>query len=662
MSNVTYGFRTAVDGYSDVGARSMRLSITALPTLANVFVQVTPISGSPYLVALTALGVSDFPHARGLTIIVEPYYNDGYSAGLLAGAISAFRGDGSTLGQVAVNDAINVVDNADFAKDEVGSAGNNALFGDAGDNRLIGLDGDDVLAGGAGADRLDGGNGVDTANYSSSDAAVQVTIGGSGHGGDAEGDTLISIEAIIGSAFDDALTGGTGDDELHGEAGNDTLLGGNGDDLLDGGDGDDLLDGGAGSDTLRGGGAGVDIQRGGAGDDAIVVDRASDILAGEVYDGGADDDTLYLNFDFDGDLSAATLTGIEEINQTYYVHDTRLTAAQLDAVMRVSGVSFTLTTGGSVSMAGATLATETIALADAHTVLDLSGATATRLLTVAGGSAGDVVTGTAGADTLLGNGGNDRLAGGDGDDRLDGGTGADRLTGGAGDDTYVLDDIGDRAIEVAGGGYDRVESAVSYRLGTGIEAATLTGTAASSATGNTLDNDLAGNESANRLDGGNGSDTLAGMGGNDVLIGGGGDDTIQGGDGNDTITGGARVDTLGGGAGADLFRFVAGDTGRDIAHADRILDFSHDEGDRIGLGQVDGDGVDAGFQPFRFIGTAAFSGSAGELRIGTAAGDTLLLGDTDGNGAADFVLRFAGAVTITAQDLLLGHAGAALVG
>ena len=55
--------------------------------------------------------------------------------------------------------------------------------------------------------------------------------------GGAGSDTLISIENLTGSAFDDTLTGDGDDNVLSGLAGDDTLDGGAGNDTLDGGDG-----------------------------------------------------------------------------------------------------------------------------------------------------------------------------------------------------------------------------------------------------------------------------------------------------------------------------------------------------------------------------------------------------------------------------------------
>lgn len=124
----------------------------------------------------------------------------------------------------------------------VGDTGRNFLYGEAGDDTLMGGAGPDRLFGGPGADRLDGGANFDWAQYNLSRSAVTVDLAlGTGHRGDAEGDTLVSIEGIVGSRFDDILVGGAGNDRLHGYHGDDTLDGGAGDDLLCGSLGADVF-------------------------------------------------------------------------------------------------------------------------------------------------------------------------------------------------------------------------------------------------------------------------------------------------------------------------------------------------------------------------------------------------------------------------------------
>jgi Ca2+-binding RTX toxin-like protein len=128
-----------------------------------------------------------------------------------------------------------------------GGSGGDTLSGDAGRDRLFGENDDDILTGGGEADELDGGDGYDTATYESSTSGVTVSLlpGQVGSGGDAQGDTLVRIEHLTGSAFSDSLTGDAGFNILKGGDGNDTLSGGDGRDVLIGGKGDDTLSGGS---------------------------------------------------------------------------------------------------------------------------------------------------------------------------------------------------------------------------------------------------------------------------------------------------------------------------------------------------------------------------------------------------------------------------------
>jgi Ca2+-binding RTX toxin-like protein len=111
---------------------------------------------------------------------------------------------------------------------------------------------------------------------------------------------------------------------------------------------------------------------------------------------------------------------------------------------------------------------------------------------------------------------------------LDGSKGIDSMTGGLGNDTYLLDNAGDKAMELADQGNDTVKLSTSADLGqpafANIENAVLMGTGALSATGTAAANALTGNSGANKLTSLGGNDTLDGGGGNDTLVGGLGDD------------------------------------------------------------------------------------------------------------------------------------------
>jgi Ca2+-binding RTX toxin-like protein len=157
------------------------------------------------------------------------------------------------------------------------------------------------------------------------------------------------------------------------------------------------------------------------------------------------------------------------------------------------------------------------------------------------GSTASNLSGNALDNLLTGNAAANVLSGGDGNDTLQGGAGNDTLDGGLGDDTYVVDAVGDVIKELAGGGTDLVKVALAtagatYQLGSEVENAIITSTAAVHVTGNALDNELTGNAAANTLTGGIGNDTLDGGAGADKLIGGAGDDVYFVSESGDSIT------------------------------------------------------------------------------------------------------------------------------
>ena len=142
-----------------------------------------------------------------------------------------------------------------------GDDGNDVLVGRLGDDNLRGGDGNDLLIGGIGSDRLNGGDGFDTASYASAASRVSVSLNGMlDESGEAEGDSFISIENLLGSRFNDILTG----DDIR-----NVIRGNDGNDLISGGDGNDVLRGDAGADRLLGQ-MGRDIMTGGAGNDRYI--------------------------------------------------------------------------------------------------------------------------------------------------------------------------------------------------------------------------------------------------------------------------------------------------------------------------------------------------------------------------------------------------------
>ena len=92
----------------------------------------------------------------------------------------------------------------------------------------------------------------------------------------------------------------------------------------------------------------------------------------------------------------------------------------------------------------------------------------------------------------------------------------------------------------------------------------------------------------------------------------------------------------------------AAGAGRDI-----ITDFLGGT-DKIDFTGIDANTSLAGDQAFTMINTAAFSiGVAGQLRYSLVGANTVLEGDVDGNGVADFQLQLTGNHSFAAADLLL---------
>lgn len=386
-----------------------------------------------------------------------------------------------------------------------------------------------------------GGNDRLTANYSTLTTGFSAYVTGDSYYLSGTSSTAYTIESVN-------ITGGLGDDDISGTSSDDTLAGGSGDDILNGLTGVSQLDGGVGDDTVSldltaatvvilynaataATTSGVILADGsrirnaehigeldtGSGDDMLTVSLAQ---AGFTWFAHGGNDRLVADYSADTVGFSAYVSG-----NSYYLSNTSGTAYDIENVNITGGSGAddiggtdgndTLTGGGGDDTLDGGAGVDTASYASAAAAVSVSlllqgapqntvGAGFDRLTTF------ENLLGSAFADTLTGNSSNNQL---------DGGAGADTLKGGLGDDSYIVDNAGDVATEVAGQGTDTVYASVNFNgSGQDIENITLTGLSNVSAIGNTLANTLIGNTKNNILNGLTGADTMSGGLGNDTYV------------------------------------------------------------------------------------------------------------------------------------------------
>ncbi len=469
-----------------------------------------------------------------------------------------------------------------------------------------------------------------------------------------------AYEGVDYYTWEDHFEGGNLDDIINGNGGEDWVYGLGGDDVLRtgsrydtssgylfGGDGDDVLivkgyghhflNGGAGADTLIGSINSEDEY-------AVYSDASSSVtvnLANPALNGGDASGDIFQSIEivvgsafndrFFGDEKANIFfggggddvfvggAGADVFNGDY---DPFLN----ESVIGLDTVDYSSSTSGLVvSLSGPTHNTGD---AQNDSYFSIEGLVGSNFAdTLYGTNEANTIRGINGNDAIKGYGGGDILEGGNGNDRLDGGTEADTMTGGLGDDVFIVENVGDKVTELASEGTDSIEASISYSLaGNHVENLYLTGSAAINGTGNSLDNVVKGNAGRNSLNGSGGSDMINGAGGADLLTG---------------------------GTGPDQFIYSnLSDSTVDASGRDTILDFARGQ-DRINLSLIDANTKVSGDQAFTFIGGAAYSNKAGELRYGISGGQTVISGDVNGDGVTDFKIVLSGSIALGSSDFVL---------
>ncbi|WP_276309813.1 Ig-like domain-containing protein [Limnohabitans planktonicus] len=564
-----------------------------------------------------------------------------------------------------------------------GGAGNDSLRGDDGNDSLAGGSGDDTLVGGSGNDTYFGDAGIDLVNYDFDLSAVNVdlfaSLGTDGYGNQ---DSLVGVENLLGSKFNDTLIGdaannllmgGTGNDYLWGRAGADTLQGGAGDDTL-ASSGGALLVGGDGSDWVNYAqvavGVSIDLTAGRASvgaatdlisqvenaqgstrSDRIVGDAQDNILVGGLGNdtilGGLGNDTIYtlgsdstslidggLGNDFMNISAAGVITAgdgndtivFEQMGGDFSGINLQGGAGTDELQLVGSGQTFELTvadivTGGRVL--GALTSIEVIDIGSGLNQLKLG----TDMANV------EVITGQSGAAAFL---------------RIDGVNGKVFLPDGW-DILDVNADLAADTVQIEGSSY----LLYTNRGSTGGNDTVAVQNGVSAVYLSQL-------SSANTFWMGTaGPDFATGRGGNDTMNGSGGDDTLRGGTGNDTINGASGNDwadftpNSGDATGPVTVNLVAG-TVQGATGNDSLFSIEN----VLGAGGNDslvGDGLNNWLNGA--AGQDTLSGGLGDDTLTGGAGNDTLLGGS-GIDWADYSQAASG-VTVS-LGISLGATGTAL--
>ncbi|MEO1538357.1 MAG: Calx-beta domain-containing protein [Pseudomonadota bacterium] len=461
-----------------------------------------------------------------------------------------FQGINVDLANETATDTFGDKDTLVDIEEVIGSVFDDTIVGDAEDNYIEGNEGDDNLSGGAGRDSfrgsegndtIDGGesfaefNGGDRVSYNEEaerggtqgvnvDLSTGVAIDGFGNT-----DTLISIEEIRGTRFDDTIVGTALDEGFEGESGNDYIETGDGDDFVNGGAGDDTIIGGVGGEFIRPG-TGTDV-----------------IEAGEPGTTGEQGHLSYRD-NWDG--------------------------------IPASGITVTFT--GELS----------------GTVIDYGGSTDTF-------SGIEIVEGTNAVDVFTGAEGDQEFRGFRGNDIFDGGADSDEVDFRWGTDDEAISGVFvDLAAGTATDRFGDTDTLISIERIQG-----------------SVENDtILGDSNENHLRGEQGDDLLDSFGGRD--------NWLEGGQGNDTIEARGDSDGVSGGDGNDLITFYGeGGYVRPGLGSDTIVGgnqgFFHIDYEGVGLALV----VDVELGTTTYVGSTDVDTFSNIVNVEGGEGNDTLLGN-----------------------------------
>lgn len=572
-----------------------------------------------------------------------------------------------------------------------GGLSNDTIYGNIGNDTLNGDKGNDTLSGGAGSNTLDGGDGTaDTVSYdfvtkysddfifansiapndakgvvvdlqtasatgqTMYDATADITTGESLLN---ISDTLLAIEYVIGSKYDDTIRGDSGNNKLMGGEGNDTLEGRGGADWLDGGAGNDWLIGSTNDYMIDGG------------DNNDTVDFSSNSNGIEVTLNNSANGTIK-NI---GAAAATTIIkNVENVAGTQYKdimtgdNSNNLLIGGYDhTAVAVTAADDTISGGAGADTIVGDVMIDSVIVEDIYAGSDI----------LAGGSENDIIYGDSApilsttevevsadqsveylrntqtdATLVTVHGGNDTLQGGAGDDYLNGGSGFDTVDYSSSTAKVVVNlGLNGNAGSATGDGTDQLYN-IENIIGSNNA---------------TYGDTLAGNELANTINGGIGSDwvdygyassgvsvdlSMVGLTGS-AIVGGGDTDTlvsienVLGSNVADTLTDkSGTANTLLGLNGDDIFFSHNNNTGGtdtyDGGNGTDTIDYSRYSGNlHVTLG-----------------GSTNIDTLSNIENVTGAAGNDTLVGDTNGNllkgmDGADTLMGGAGA------DALDGGAG-----